>query len=159
MIVNFAELSQLRGRHSEENIVFTGGCFDLFHEGHIERLKFCRDVGDIAVVGVVSDARVRERKGGSRPLRPEAARLAVVDAVRYVDYSFIMPMPDGIASPTLQVIQSLRPDSFVEHATESHRWEKDMDLLRLLGTELLVDNGPKLNSTTALAERLSVGHG
>jgi D-beta-D-heptose 7-phosphate kinase/D-beta-D-heptose 1-phosphate adenosyltransferase len=153
MIIDSHELPKIRQEHPNESIVFTGGCFDLLHEGHIARLKFCRELGDISVVGVVSDERVRQRKGPQRPFQSEEGRLHVIDAMRYVDYSFIMPLYNGV-SPSLQVVEALKPDYFVEHQDAASRWANDLDLLRAVDTELVVDPGHKLNSTTDIAAKI-----
>src|SRR5437868_5282138 len=69
-----------------ERIVFANGCFDALHVGHIRYLEGARREGDVLVVAVNADSSVRVLKGPGRPVLPEAARAALVAAVRVVDY-------------------------------------------------------------------------
>lgn len=156
MITVFSELPEVRAKHKNDRIAFTGGCFDLLHEGHIEGLSFAREQGDLLCVGVVTDERVRQRKGDHRPIIPEMSRLAVVDALRVVDYSFLMPrVSEGdLRSPTIRVIDQLRPDIFVEHAEADHWTEEEQLLLAGWGTELIIDTSAKVNSTTKLVGQI-----
>ena len=144
-------------QHKEERIVFGGGVYDLVHEGHVAGLEERRKLGDLLVVGITSDERVRERKGVLRPIRPEMGRIAVVDAFRFVDYTFIMPMP-AQRTPTMQVIEQLRPDVFVDHHENRDRWEIDRKYIASLGTELVFDESPKLDSTTGIIDRVLVAY-
>ncbi|MDR2850374.1 MAG: adenylyltransferase/cytidyltransferase family protein [Verrucomicrobiota bacterium] len=88
-VVNWNELDALRAqwRLSGQRVVWTNGCFDLLHVGHLRNLQACRACGDVLVVGLNSDASVRAIKGPSRPVNGEADRaellagLACVDAV------------------------------------------------------------------------------
>jgi rfaE bifunctional protein nucleotidyltransferase chain/domain len=79
------------GRPRRETLVFTNGCFDVLHRGHVEYLASARTLGDALVVGLNTDASVRRLKGPGRPLNPQDDRayvlagLAAVDAVTYFD--------------------------------------------------------------------------
>lgn len=148
MIVPFSELPGIRLRHIQDRIVFTGGCFDLIHEGHVQALSGRKAQGDVLVVGVSTDERIKERKGPSRPIRHELARIAVIDAFRFVDYSFLMPDPAD-ESPTFQVLQTLKPNIFADGVENSDRWSSSRERMRALGVELYIDE-TRLNSTTAL---------
>ena len=75
-------------------IVFTNGCFDVLHTGHIEYLKFCKQQGDIVVVGLNSDSSVKKIKGPERPLNKEKDRAFVLVNLKSVDYVCLF---DGIA--------------------------------------------------------------
>jgi rfaE bifunctional protein nucleotidyltransferase chain/domain len=66
-------------------VVFTNGCFDLLHRGHVDYLQRARSLGDALVVGLNGDASVRRLKGSGRPILPEADRAAVLAALRAVD--------------------------------------------------------------------------
>lgn len=72
--------------HFAGSIVFTNGCFDICHRGHIELLKRCRDFGNCVVVGLNSDASVRCLKGESRPIQNQETRAAFLSSLPYVDY-------------------------------------------------------------------------
>ena len=66
-------------------IVWTNGCFDVLHRGHIELLKYAKSLGDYLVVGIDDDARVKASKGDSRPFNRVEDRMAMLEAIRYVD--------------------------------------------------------------------------
>jgi len=76
-------------RVRKETIVFTNGCFDVIHRGHIEYLRFAKQQGDVLIVGLNSDRSVRENKGPSRPINNESDRAAVLAALECVDYVVI----------------------------------------------------------------------
>jgi rfaE bifunctional protein nucleotidyltransferase chain/domain len=69
-----------------KTVVFTNGCFDLLHVGHVRYLREARRLGDVLVVGVNSDASVRAIKGPPRPLQPEADRAEILASLECVDY-------------------------------------------------------------------------
>jgi rfaE bifunctional protein nucleotidyltransferase chain/domain len=90
-IVAPADLAALgeRLRAAGRVVVWTNGCFDLFHAGHARSLRDAKVLGDVLVVGVNADATVRRLKGAARPLVPAADRAELVAAVRWVDYVMI----------------------------------------------------------------------
>ncbi len=73
-------------RESGKRLVFTNGCFDILHSGHIAYLRQAKALGDVLIVGVNSDASVRRIKGGKRPINPQEDRASVVAALEYVDH-------------------------------------------------------------------------
>ena len=96
-------------RAQRETIVFTNGCFDVVHIGHIEFLKFCRSQGSIVVVGLNSDSSVKTIKGPDRPINNQYDRAAVLAAMETVDYITIFDEPDP-----LELIKKIRPDVLVK---------------------------------------------
>lgn len=100
-------LQQHRGRG--ERVVFTNGCFDLLHGGHVHYLQQARALGDCLVVALNDDASVRLLKGDDRPLRPQDERAHVLAALACVDYVVLF----GEATP-LALIKSLKPDVLVK---------------------------------------------
>jgi D-beta-D-heptose 7-phosphate kinase/D-beta-D-heptose 1-phosphate adenosyltransferase len=88
-----------------ERVVFTNGCFDLLHVGHLRSLEQARGFGDRLVVGVNRDASVRRLKGSSRPIVGERQRAELIAALACVDWVVLF----GEATP-LALIRSLRPD-------------------------------------------------
>jgi rfaE bifunctional protein nucleotidyltransferase chain/domain len=96
-------------RQQGKKLVFTNGCFDLLHVGHIRYLQAARALGDALVIGLNSDASVRAIKGPSRPLVPEMERAEVLAALGCVDYVVIF------AEPTAdRLVAALRPDIYVK---------------------------------------------
>lgn len=151
MIIQFSDLKQLRQKHIDKRIVLAGGSFDIVHRGHISYLQLLRTFGDTVVIAVSGDKRVRERKGASRPINNQDGRLRVVDAIKFVDYSLIAPDPDGgPLPPTTRIIQELKPDCFI---TLDKRWLDYEAAISAAGTELIIPNHPKEDSTTAIIKR------
>ncbi len=100
-------LSGLRARGRK--IVFTNGCFDLFHAGHLRLLNDARKWGDVLVVAINSDASVSKLKGKGRPFVSESGRAALLSSLGCVDYVTVF----GEDTP-LQLIKELRPDVLVK---------------------------------------------
>jgi D-beta-D-heptose 7-phosphate kinase/D-beta-D-heptose 1-phosphate adenosyltransferase len=96
-------------RRNNECLVFTNGCFDLLHTGHVQYLQEARALGDRLVVGLNSDTSVRQSKGAQRPIVPQAERAQVLAALACVDYVTIFDEPTP-----LQLITLLQPDVLVK---------------------------------------------
>jgi rfaE bifunctional protein nucleotidyltransferase chain/domain len=94
-----------------QKIVFTNGCFDILHLGHIELLRRARELGDVLVVAINSDASVRRSKGPDRPVIPELERAELLDSLEMVDYvcTFDEETP-------LEAILLIHPDVLVKGA-------------------------------------------
>jgi rfaE bifunctional protein nucleotidyltransferase chain/domain len=97
------------GKRNGRRIVFTNGCFDLLHPGHIGSLEQARALGDALVVGINSDASVRRLKGAGRPVLPERERAEILGAMECVDAVVIFDEP----TPR-EVIARLLPDVLVK---------------------------------------------
>jgi len=94
---------------SENRIVFTNGCFDLLHRGHIYYLSRARELGDLLVVGLNSDASVTLLKGPGRPVNSQDARAEVLGALAFVDYIIVFE-----EETPLDLITVLEPDILVK---------------------------------------------
>jgi rfaE bifunctional protein nucleotidyltransferase chain/domain len=81
--------AQVRSRHPGKRVVFTNGCFDILHAGHVRYLAAAKQLGDILVVGLNGDSSVRELKGEGRPLNSQEDRAEVMAALDAVDYVII----------------------------------------------------------------------
>ncbi len=88
-ILDRTEAAEVRNRHPGKTIVFTNGCFDILHAGHVRILAAAKQLGDILVVGLNGDASVRELKGEGRPLNSQEDRAEVIAALEAVDYVII----------------------------------------------------------------------
>ena len=103
---------RLRGhRAAGRRIVFTNGCFDILHAGHVQYLAAAKSEGDILVVGLNSDASVRRIKGDKRPIVPEGQRAEVLAGLACVDYIVLFDEPDP-----LRLIKALAPDVLAKGA-------------------------------------------
>lgn len=100
-----------RRQHNGERCVFTNGCFDLLHLGHIRYLQEARALGDFLVLGLNSDASVQMLKGPQRPLIPENARAEILAALSCIDYITIFPERTASA-----LVDALQPDIYVKGA-------------------------------------------
>lgn len=96
-------------KQNGKRIVFTNGCFDILHVGHIRYLEEAKNYGDILVVAVNSDASVKGLKGDSRPLVPEQDRAEVLSALGCIDYVLIFEEPDPV-----RVITELLPHILIK---------------------------------------------
>ncbi|HQH41197.1 MAG TPA: D-glycero-beta-D-manno-heptose 1-phosphate adenylyltransferase [Bacteroidales bacterium] len=96
-------------KFKENKIVFTNGCFDLIHRGHIEYLAKASALGDVLVVGLNTDASVRSIKGRSRPLQDEYSRALILAAMRFVDFVVLFDedTPENL-------IRKIQPDVLVK---------------------------------------------
>jgi rfaE bifunctional protein nucleotidyltransferase chain/domain len=94
-----------RWRRAGRRVVFTSGCYDLLHVGHVRSFEAARALGDALVVGVNRDARVRELKGPGRPVVPERQRAELIAALACVDA--VALFAEDSAAP---LIRALRPD-------------------------------------------------
>jgi rfaE bifunctional protein nucleotidyltransferase chain/domain len=88
-ILDRAKASDLRDKYAGKTIVFTNGCFDILHVGHVRYLAAAKRLGDILVVGLNSDASVRELKGIGRPLNSQDDRAEVMAALEAVDHVIV----------------------------------------------------------------------
>ena len=98
-----------RQNRNGRRVVFTNGCFDLLHPGHIRSLEQARELGDVLVIGLNSDASVRQLKGEGRPVIAERERAEILTALESVDAVVIFDAP----TPR-EVIAALLPDVLVK---------------------------------------------
>ena len=87
-IVNLDQLVRIRKRAKRDHrkVVFTNGCFDILHRGHIECLKKAKSFGDLLIVGLNSDSSVKKLKGSKRPIMPQQDRAEILASLGMVDY-------------------------------------------------------------------------
>lgn len=136
-------------RHDGRRVVFTNGCFDLLHVGHLRYLEEARSLGDFLVVGVNTDASVRRIKGWDRPVMDENARSELVAGLHCVDCVVLFETPDP-----LPVIQSLDPHVLVKGA--------DWPLEKIVGADWVTQRGGTVAripvvegySTTSIMEKI-----
>ena len=112
-VVNQIEIKKIVEDLKSKNIktVFTNGCFDILHVGHVRYLKESAKCGDILIVGLNSDASVKRLKGSSRPINPENDRAEVLAALGFVDYVVIFK--EDTPENLLKLIQ---PDIYTKGA-------------------------------------------
>ena len=136
-------------RKSGQKTVFTNGCFDIMHVGHVRYLADARSEGDLLVVGLNSDASVRIIKGDKRPIVRQNHRAEVLASLGCVDFIVIFDEPDP-----LKMIQTLKPDVLVK----GEDWTEDA----IVGAEFVKSQGGIIvrisfieeSSTTAIIEKI-----
>ena len=116
-----------------KRIVFTNGCFDLLHLGHVRYLEEARALGDVLVVGVNSDSSVRKLKGRKRPILPEEERTEILSGLGCVDYITIFNEPDP-----LKLITSLKPNLLVKGGDWTREQIVGREVVERLGGELVI---------------------
>jgi len=150
-IVPRAELSALGDslRAAGRRIVFTNGCFDLLHVGHLRYLEQARALGDVLVIGLNTDASVRRLKGPKRPVVPESERAELLAGLRCVDYVtlFDEPLPNDTLS-------ALRPDFHVKGGDYDVESLPETPLVRALGGEVVIMPLVEGRSTTNVVQRI-----
>lgn len=140
-----------RRRKTGQKVVFTNGCFDVLHAGHVQYLAEARRQADCLVVGINSDASVRRLKGPTRPLNPVEARALVLAGLQDVDYVTIFPDPTPLA-----LIEAIRPEVLVKGS--------DYRKSEVVGADFVESYGGRVHlaalrdgfSTTGLIERMKV---
>jgi D-beta-D-heptose 7-phosphate kinase/D-beta-D-heptose 1-phosphate adenosyltransferase len=129
--------------------VFTNGCFDLVHRGHIHLLRQAKALGDILIVGLNSDVSVKTIKGPDRPIMPEADRIELIAALEMVDYVVVYSEPDPY-----HIIAAIKPNVLVKGGD----WSAD----KIIGADVVEQNGGRVAvvpylpefSTTQIIERI-----
>ena len=96
-------------KSNDKKVVFTNGCFDILHKGHIHYLRKSRMLGDVLIIGLNSDASVKRLKGKSRPINSERDRAFLLEALDFVDYIVIF----GEDTP-LELIQQIQPNYYTK---------------------------------------------
>ncbi len=141
-------------KRAGKKIVFTNGCFDLLHVGHVRYLNAARAEGDILVVGLNSDRSVGEIKGPKRPIVPENERAEVLASLGCVDFVTIFDEPDPLVT-----IELLAPDVLVKGAD----WQDDAivgrDVVEAAGGRVVRVPLTQGASTTRTIERIVANFG
>ena len=141
-----------RLRAEGKRIVFTNGCFDILHVGHLRYLQQARALGDVLVVGINTDAGVRRLKGPSRPIVPEDERAELLAGLECVDYVTLFDEPTPV-----ETIAALRPHL---HATGGDYRPEDLpeaDTVRAAGGEVVILPRVPGRSTTDIVKRIGGG--
>jgi rfaE bifunctional protein nucleotidyltransferase chain/domain len=152
-VVSLGALLALRARWrgAGRAVVWSNGCFDLLHVGHVRGLQQARGLGDVLVVGVNGDAAVRRLKGPGRPIVPEAERAEVLAALGCVDHVLVFDQ-----DTPAEVLARLRPDVHckgADYAPPSARPIPEAAVVRSYGGRIaFLDFSPGV-STTDLVRR------
>lgn len=133
-----------RGR----KLVFTNGCFDILHAGHVDYLAFARNQGDALLIGLNSDSSVRKIKGKLRPLVPQKDRARVLAALEAVDYVVIFNETEPA-----RLIAKIIPDVLVKGADWAH-YVSGRDVVEKHGGKVVLARMVPGRSTTNVIEKI-----
>lgn len=127
MILDANDLANLREKYQDKKIVLGSGVFDLTHVGHISYLQTLKSYGDVVVVLVKPDKRIKQFKHPNRPIIPQDDRAHMVDSIKGVDYVVIGShgLSEGIDPMYEEVFRLLRPDVYV---SSNDTWSKLQDI-------------------------------
>jgi rfaE bifunctional protein nucleotidyltransferase chain/domain len=157
-MVRWDELLDLKEKWAGEKktVVWTNGCFDVFHVGHLHCLEGAKRLGDVLVVGVNSDAAVRELKGQNRPIFPVAERMRLLAALRVTDYVVEF---EGVTPEA--ALRELKPDVVVKGADYAPPSGKPMPEREVVesygGSVAFVPLVPGRSTTSAIDDMRVVG--
>lgn len=143
------ERISLQARQAGKTVVFTNGCFDLLHRGHVHILRQAKDAGDILIVAINSDRSVQAIKGPKRPILPETDRIELIAAMEMVDYVVLFDEPDPYS-----LIEAIKPGVLAKGGD----WSAD----KIIGADIVEQSGGKVAvipylegfSTTEIIERI-----
>lgn len=130
---NTLELTIQEYKKQNKKIVFTNGCFDLLHIGHVTYLEEAKKLGDVLVVGINTDASVKKLKGPNRPIQNENDRCAILAALKSVDHTVLF----GEETP-LNLIKAVKPDVLVKGGD----WKID----QIVGSDFVMSYGGQVKS-------------
>ena len=133
-------------------IVFTNGCFDILHAGHVRYLTAAAAMGDFLVVGLNSDASVRRLKGEGRPIVSEADRAEVLESLRAVDIVTVFDEPTAE-----ELIRLVRPDVYVKGGDYSLETLPEAKIVQEAGGRIELIPFVEGHSTTSVIERIKAG--
>ncbi len=143
------EIKAEKLRSEGKKIVFTNGCFDILHKGHVSYLKKAKELGDILVIGVNSDRSIKSIKGEKRPILPQDERAFILSALEMIDYVVIFD-----EDTPYELIKRVKPHILVKGG--------DWDINNIVGKDIVESYGGKVlnipfvegKSTTNIIERI-----
>lgn len=152
VILDRSDAEVLRDRIPGKRLVFTNGCFDIIHAGHVRYLSEAAKLGDVLVVGVNSDASVRRLKGESRPVNSLGDRMEVLSALSFVDY--VIPFEEDTP---YELIRDIAPDIIVKGGDYLPEEVVGKDIVESRGGRVVIIPLTGGRSTTSVIERIRNG--
>jgi D-beta-D-heptose 7-phosphate kinase/D-beta-D-heptose 1-phosphate adenosyltransferase len=136
-------------RAKGQTVVFTNGCFDLLHRGHVHSLRHAKAAGDVLIVAVNSDRSVKSIKTPQRPILPETDRVELIAAMEMVDYVILFDEPDPY-----KLIAAIKPQVLAKGGDWSSDKIVGADIVEAVGGRVMVIPYLKGFSTTEIIERI-----
>lgn len=150
------KLKQLlkKARSHSTKVALVTGVFDILHEEHRKFLQKAKKEGDILIVGIESDARVRKLKGEGRPINNQEARSQKLEALGIADFVFILPEEFNKPEDHIQLISEIKPDVLAVSSHSSHL-EQKKKIIEQFGGQLKIvhQHNPRVSSTMILEAR------
>jgi rfaE bifunctional protein nucleotidyltransferase chain/domain len=143
------QLEKLPDLLKGKTVVLANGCFDILHVGHLRYLKGARALGDVVVVAVNSDKSMQSIKDPGRPILPEDERVALVSALRCVDYVVLFDEPD-----VSHVVDVLRPAIHAKGTDYTEQSVPERDQVLGYGGVVRITGDPKNHSTRSIIDRI-----
>lgn len=145
-IKTFKEIKKLAAclKRGNKKIVFTNGCFDLLHYGHVKYLEDARRLGDFLVIGLNSDSSIRKIKGAKRPIVSQNDRARIIAALESVNSVVIFKEPTP-----LKLIEAIKPNVLVKGGD----WNKE----DIMGSDLVIRCGGKVKTINFIKGRSTTG--
>lgn len=138
-------------RFQSKKIVFTNGCFDLLHLGHIDYLSKAKDLGDILIIGVNTDDSVRRLKGASRPITDEISRSTIIASLQFVNAVVLFD-----EDTPYELIKQAQPDVLVKGSDYKAEDIVGYDIVKAKGGEIVTIDFLEGYSTTGIIEKLTM---
>ncbi|MBN2480876.1 MAG: D-glycero-beta-D-manno-heptose 1-phosphate adenylyltransferase [Bacteroidales bacterium] len=139
-------------RFKKQKIVFTNGCFDILHKGHIQYLAEASELGDYLVIGLNTDASVRKLKGNGRPYLDEESRARILASLYFVSVIVLFD-----EETPLNLIRQIRPDVLVKGADYKPEDIVGGDFVRQYGGEVVTLNLVEGSSTSEIISKINSG--
>ncbi|MCB2201216.1 D-glycero-beta-D-manno-heptose 1-phosphate adenylyltransferase [bacterium] len=136
-------------RFKSQKIVFTNGCFDLLHLGHIDYLSKAKDLGDVLIIGVNTDDSVRRLKGDTRPITNEKSRATIIASLQFVTAVVLF----GEDTP-YNLIQQVQPDVLVKGSDYKPEDIVGYDIVKAKGGEVVTIDYLEGYSTSVIEEKI-----
>lgn len=148
-MIGLSDLKQALGaNYSGQTVVFTNGCFDILHLGHVRYLQGAKALGDVLIIGLNTDASISRLKGSSRPIVPLEERAELLEALRCVD--FVVSFDDDTP---YALISELKPDILVKGGDYRLEDIVGRDVVEQHGGRVVIMPEEKGKSTTNIIER------
>jgi len=132
-----------------KKVVLANGCFDMLHVGHLRYLRDAKSLGDVLVVAINSDSSMRSIKDPGRPILDQTERVAIVSALRCVDYVIVFDEPD-----VSRVLEVLRPAIHAKGTDYTEQTVPERAKVLAYGGAVRITGDPKNHSTRDIIERI-----
>ena len=150
MLIDRKKISNLRGELQGKKIVFTNGCFDILHVGHVRYLTAAKNFGDVLIVGLNTDESVKKLKGASRPINNQYDRAEVLLGLKAVDH--VIFFGEDTAE---NLIAELQPDIYVKGGDYTLETLPEAKIVQAYGGQIELVQLVEGKSTTKIIEKIS----